>query len=42
MMPAAVVVLGVGGAFVTSMSSTKGIANVQGYKYMYPKLSSSY
>jgi hypothetical protein len=35
MMPAAVVVLGVGGAFVTtSMSSTKGIANVQGYKFV--------
>lgn len=35
MMPAAVVVLGVGGAFVTtSMSSTKALANVQGYRYV--------
>jgi hypothetical protein len=35
MMPAAVVILGVGGAFATtSMSSTKGIANVQGYRYV--------
>ncbi len=34
-MPAAVVVLGVGGAFATtSMSSTKGIANAQGYRYV--------
>jgi hypothetical protein len=32
---AAVMVLGGGGAFVTtSMSSTKGIANVQGYRYV--------
>lgn len=35
MMPAAVVILGVGGAFTTtSMSSTKGLANVQGYRYV--------
>jgi hypothetical protein len=35
MMPAAVMILGAGGAFVTtSMSSTKGIANVQGYRYL--------
>ncbi|MFH6997383.1 DUF6520 family protein [Flavobacterium sp. FlaQc-57] len=35
MMPAAVVILGVGGAFATtSMSSTKGIADVQGYRYV--------
>ena len=34
-MPAAVVILGVGGAFATtSMSSTKGIADVQGYRYV--------
>ncbi|TGD58971.1 DUF6520 family protein [Flavobacterium humi] len=35
MMPAAVVILGSGGAFVTtSMSSTKGLANVQGYRFV--------
>ena len=35
MMPLAVMVLGVAGAFTTtSMSSTKSLANVQGYRFV--------
>lgn len=35
MMPLAVMVLGIAGAFVTtSMSSTKTLANVQGYRFV--------